>query len=446
MPKLNFEFRITAAYLIVGSLWIIFSDKFLQHIISDINLLTEIQTYKGWFYVFVTAILFYSLLKNHLRKLRKAEYDAKESDRLKTAFLQNISHEIRTPMNGIIGFAQLLNLDDLKEEQKKKYTQFLLNSSNRLLSVVNDVLEISLIESGKIEPKKSVFTLNELMDELYHTFKSSVGKEISFTVNKTLSDNASIITSDEVKLRQVIYNLLSNAIKFTEKGYIRFGYKLKNENLEFYVEDTGIGIKAEQHKLIFDRFIKAESNNTKIYDGVGLGLAICKGNIKILEGDIWVESQTDVGTTFFFTIPYIISKQVEKNQTSEDININPKVLTILIIEDDEINFEYVKALLGNVNFSLLYAKNGLEGIEFCKKEKKLDLVLLDLKLPGMNGYEVLKEIRKIYPKIPIIANTAYSFKHEKEKALNSGFDYFLSKPFNKNQLLTIINNCESIKF
>jgi len=304
MPKLKFEIKIIAIYFIIGSLWIIFSDRFVRHLTSDIYLLSELQTYKGWFYVIVTTILFYIILKRHLKKLRKAEKDAKKSDRLKTSFLQNISHEIRTPMNGIIGFTELLKSDNLSSNEKKEFLKIIIKSSNQLLSVVDDVLAMSLLETGNIKAYENNVSLNEIMDELYQLFKPIIGKEVTFELSKELPDNLSEIVTDSVKLRQIIYNLLSNANKFTAKGHIHFGYKLRDKTLEFFVEDTGIGIDYEDHKTIFERFGKSVKKGTDFYDGLGLGLAICKGNVEILEGEIWLKSQLNSGSTFYFTIPY----------------------------------------------------------------------------------------------------------------------------------------------
>ena len=304
MPKLKFEIKITAIYLITGSLWIIFSDRFVSHLTSDIYILSELQTYKGWFYVTITAILFYLLLKRHLLKLRKAEQEAKESDRVKTAFLQNISHEIRTPMNGIIGFTELLSSDNVSEEQKMEYIKIIIKSSNQLLSIVDDVLAMSLLETGNIKANENHVSLNVMMDELYYLFKPLIGDKVVLELNKGLSDNLSAIVTDKVKLTQIIYNLLNNANKFTSSGYIHFGYELKDKILEFYVEDTGIGIDHEEHNTIFQRFFKSRKNSTILYDGVGLGLAICKGNVEVLGGKIWLKSELNSGSTFYFTIPY----------------------------------------------------------------------------------------------------------------------------------------------
>lgn len=304
LKKIKFEYRITAGYLIIGGLWIIFSDKLLNSLIKDSDTLTRLQTLKGWFYVVITAILFYSLLKSHLEKIREAEHKAKESDRLKTAFIQNISHEIRTPMNCIVGFSELLKDDKLSATEKSAFLEMILNGSDQLLNIVNEVLDISLIESGNIKVSKNKVHLNDLLDELYLLLKPDIPEAATFSLTKGLPVSSSYIFTDEVKLRQILTNLLYNALKFTQKGHIKFGYVLTGKVLEFYIEDTGVGIDPVYHERIFERFHKAETKHSKIYEGVGLGLAICKGNIDLLKGKIWLKSALNNGSVFYFTVPY----------------------------------------------------------------------------------------------------------------------------------------------
>lgn len=443
MKKLRFEYRFLIIYLILGGLWIVFSDAALRNLITDIEVLTRAQTYKGWFYVAVTAILFFVLLKQHLEKLRKAEFDARESDRLKTAFLQNISHEIRTPMNGIIGFSQLLNTGDLTDEQRREYISIITKSSDRLLSILNDVIEISLIESGKIKAKNEVFDLNELMNELYDIFKCQLKPGIDFRMSKGLNSGESYISGDRVKISQIIYNLLSNASKFTEKGTIHFGYGIKNKQLEFFVSDTGIGIDLKLHKVIFERFNKEDRSPHKMYEGIGLGLAICRGNLNILGGKIWLESEPGAGSTFYFSLPWQEASVPAKNQNQQEITSSPKsVIKVLVIEDDETNFEFIKAVLSNRNFSLFHAWNGTEGVNLFN-EIHPNLVILDIKLPGLNGYEILKIIRKTNPEIPVIAQTAMVMNQDRQKAIDSGFTSFLAKPYKKDELLSLIDSLET---
>ncbi len=440
MQKLKFEIRIVIIYLIIGGLWIIFSDKILYRFFPDSTHLTQMQTYKGWFYVILTAVLFYLLLRTHLTRLRNAEQKSRESDQLKTAFLQNISHEIRTPMNGIIGFTGLLSSDDLTEEQKNEYIQIITKSSQKLLSIVDDVLDLSLIETGNIKANDDVVNINDMMDELYSTFRPLIKENILVSVQKGLGGKTAFVRTDHIKLRQTLYNLINNASKFTHEGYIRFGYTLKEKELEFFVEDSGIGIDPALHQKIFERFSKADKDMGRLYDGVGLGLAICKGNVDLLGGKIRVKSELQKGSSFYFTIPY---QQVTINDEIDEESEEPKETvksTILVAEDDETNFMYIKEILDKAGFKTRRASNGKEAVEIFQKEKNIDLVLMDLKMPVLNGYEATKQIREIRPDVPIIAQTAFALDESREKAIEEGFNDYISKPFQKEQLLKLVHN------
>ncbi|HEX7494098.1 MAG TPA: ATP-binding protein [Bacteroidales bacterium] len=439
MNKLKFEYRIIAGYIVVGGLWILFSDKVLNYLIRDPDIMTRIQTFKGWFYVLITALLFYSLLKSHLIKIRNAEQKAIDSDRLKTAFLQNISHEIRTPMNSIVGFSQLLKDKVTSDTVKAKYLEMIARSSNQLLNIVNEVLDISLIETGNTNINKKRVDLNNLLEELSLSYEPLINDEISFTLLKGLSDQSGIILTDDVKLRQILNNLINNAIKFTEKGYIKFGYSLVNNELEFFIEDSGIGIDPDFHDKIFERFRKADTDNLKLYEGVGLGLSICKGNIDLLKGKIWIESEPGKGSKFFFTIPYEPVSEAEIiriNSTESRKNLDK--LTILVAEDDEINFLYIKEIFRGSGAEILHAANGKEAIEICKNNNNIGMLLIDIKMPVMNGYDAIKQIRELRPYLPIIAQTAFALSNDMLKAFNAGSNDYISKPFKKEQLLALV--------
>ena len=446
MKKINFEYRFIAAYLIIGGLWILFSDRLLASIIKDADSITRIQTYKGWFYVLITALLFYSLLKRHLVKLRNAEKKAVESDRLKTAFLQNISHEIRTPMNSIVGFSELLREPETNEKEKEEYLDMISRSSDQLLNIVNEVLDISLIETGNITLNYRNIHLNHLMDELYLIFKPLVFNGVSFSYEKGLSEDLSYIETDVTKVRQVLNNLLSNAFKFTERGYIRFGYTLVEDDLQFFVEDSGIGIDSTFHDKIFERFLKIGHDEIKLYEGVGLGLAICKGNVDLLKGKIWFESEPGKGSRFFFTIPY---KQVYSDKQAPSLRTLPaeelRELVILVAEDDEVNFKYINEIFRASGAKILHAVNGREAVDMSRDNDKIDIVLIDIKMPVMNGYEAIKQIRKLRPGLPIIAQTAFALSNEMLKAFNAGCNDYISKPFSKEQLLAIVAKNRSVK-
>lgn len=440
MQKVKFEYRIVASYIIIGCVWIIFSDKLLNYFIRDPDLLTRIQTFKGWFYVIVTAVLFYLLLKSHLVKIRSAEQKAIESDRLKTAFLQNISHEIRTPMNSIVGFSELLKDKEISETEEAEYLEMISKSSNQLLNIVNEVLDISLIETGNISVNKRRVNLNSLLDELYRFYKPLIKNDISFSMIKGLSDSLSFILTDNIKISQVLNNLLSNAIKFTDKGHIRYGYNLVNNELEFFIEDTGIGIDSDFHQKIFERFRKIGHENIRLYEGIGLGLAICKGNIDLLNGKIWVESETGKGSKFSFTIPYepVYDEETVGRKKTENIK-GLDELTILVAEDDEINFMYIKEIFRGTGAIILHAANGKEAVEICRSNNDIRIVLIDIKMPVMNGYEAIKQIREFRPELPIIAQTAFALSNEMLKAFNAGSNDYISKPFKKEQLLALVS-------
>jgi signal transduction histidine kinase/ActR/RegA family two-component response regulator len=439
MRKLKFEYRIIAGYIIIGGLWILFSDGLLSTFIREPDLLTRLQTVKGWFYVIVTAILFYVLLKSHLVKIRTAEQRAIDSDKLKTAFLQNISHEIRTPMNSIVGFSELLKDKKSSEPEKRQYLDMIAKGSDQLLNIVNEVLDISLIETGNITVNKQSLHLNQLLDEMYLLFSPSLRENITMEVTKGLPDSADLILTDITKVRQILNNLLNNAIKFTDNGYIRFGYRLVNNELEFFNEDTGIGIDADYHNKIFERFRKLGNGESRIYEGVGLGLAICKGNVDLLRGKIWVESKPGEGSKFYFTLPYepVHEEEVPKPRKS---NNNGKLdeLTILVAEDDEINFFYIKELFRGTGATIIHAINGKEAVEMVNGNDRISLVLIDIKMPVMNGYEAIKKIRELRPDLPIIAQTAFALSNEMLKAFNAGSNDYISKPFKKEQLIALV--------
>ena len=304
MPKTRFEYKFTAIYIILGGAWIIFSDELLVSFIKDPALLTTFQTYKGWFYVLITSLLFYYILKGHIGKLRAAENKARESDLLKTAFLRNISHEIRTPMNSIIGFSSLLKENNLSEAKKVEYLQIINNSSHQLLNIVNEILDISLIETGNIIVLEKKVNMNMLVDEIDEYFRPLKKKNIVMKNIKGLNDERSNVITDEMKIRKVLSNMIDNALKFTEKGFISFGYVVEQKELLFFVEDTGIGIPEQFRQYLFTRFQKAEYDPSVLYEGLGLGLSICKGYIELLKGRIWVESSPGKGSKFCFTVPF----------------------------------------------------------------------------------------------------------------------------------------------
>lgn len=257
-------------------------------------------------------------------------------------------------------------------------------------------------------------------------------------MSTVLSDSLSLILTDVIKIRQIISNLLNNAIKFTEKGHIGFGYILADNNLQFFIEDTGIGIAADFHEKVFERFLKAGIDDQKLYEGVGLGLAICKGNVDLLKGKIWLESELGKGSKFFFTIPY---KPVYDEEPvmlkNKDIGILNN-MTILVAEDDDVNYLYIKEIFKGTGAEILHALNGKDAVEMCQNNDRIGIVLIDIKMPVMNGYEAIKKIREFRPDLPIVAQTAYALSNEMLKAFNAGSNDYISKPFTREQLLAIV--------
>jgi signal transduction histidine kinase/CheY-like chemotaxis protein len=380
------------------------------------------------------------------KELLIAREKAEESDRLKSSFLANMSHEIRTPMNAIIGFSELLQEDDLPFETRQQFFTHISNSGNSLLNLINDIIDFSKIESGKLKVSKTYYSLNQLFDELYHTFqkiKTGKGKDhIDLKFTKGLEETESVIYTDPLRLKQIITNLIENALKFTETGSIHVSYQLNESNLIFTVEDTGIGISPEKQKIIFSRFRQADDSHARRYGGTGLGLSISKKLAELLNGDMWVESTEDVGSSFFVSIPYLIDeksnvapvKTISKNQFNKDLTGKK----ILIVDDYNVNITLIKQMLQSTGVTLSSADNGKTAVEECGASH-FDLVLLDLQMPELNGYDTLKLIKKDNPEIKIVAQTAYALANEKEQIMEFGFDGYIAKPIIKKNLLSLIN-------
>ncbi len=368
-------------------------------------------------------------------KLKKAKEKAEESDRLKTEFINNMSHEIRTPMNGILGFSDFLSEPGLTDEKRRQYVNIIKSSGNQLMRTIDDILEISRLGTKQVQVAETQICLNGLLLEHFSIFDIKAKEsKIPLYLQKGLSDKDSTIFTDETKLNKILSNLLENALKFTNKGFVEFGYILKTENeLEIYVKDTGVGIKPENLKNIFNRFSQEEKKISRKVGGLGLGLSIAKENAKLLGGNITVESQKGEGAKFILTIPYKPANV--KNKLPENLH------TILIAEDEEVNFLYLSALLETYDLPLniLHAKHGKEAVEKCKENRKINLVFMDMKMPIMSGFEATGQIKEIYKDLPVIAQTAYSTKEDKEKAISAGCDDFISKPINKDMIDKIIN-------
>jgi len=381
-----------------------------------------------------------TLQKKLQSELVIAKEKAEDSDRLKTAFLHNISHEIRTPMNAIVGFSNFLNDDDLPLERRRNYIEVICQSSDQLLTIIDDIVRIATIEAGQEKINEMEFQLNVLCQLVNEEFMAKAQTSgIELRIKPGLADGQDWVVFDEVKIQEVLSNLLDNALKFTKKGMICVGYNVKDDELEFFVEDTGVGISEEYQKDIFKRFRQADTTLSRKYGGSGLGLSISKAYIELMGGRMWVQSEVGVGSIFFFTLPFVLnSKNKSIAPTSEKKDLQKEVITILVAEDEELNFILLKEILAHLPVHVVRAKNGAEAIELVFRSPDIRLVLMDLKMPVMDGYEATKRIKEKFPELPILALTAYSHDSDKKRALLCGCADFISKPFKKVDLIAKI--------
>lgn len=391
--------------------------------------------------VLISAIRDFSDRIRFENELIKAKEKAEDSDRLKTAFLQNMSHEIRTPLNAICGFAGLLGEPLISEETRNSYIKIIQNSSNQLLSIVTDILTISSLETRQEKVNNQNTTVNLLLTDLLSIFRQQASeRNISLSCQLSLSDSQSEINTDSTKLAQILTNLLSNALKFTHEGAVEFGYKLvPNEKapvMQFFVKDSGIGISKEFHDKIFERFRQADLSISQYYGGTGLGLSISKAFVELLGGEIWLESEPGVGSVFYFTIPYL-PVQLSVKPENQPVQTG-KMATVVVAEDEELNYLFLEILLKKFDFKILHAKNGQEAVDLCKSNPDVQLVLMDIKMPVMDGYTAAKLIKEFRRDIPVIAQTAYVFENEIKK-YSGIFDGCLPKPIKKESLAAVIS-------
>lgn len=365
---------------------------------------------------------------------------AEESDRLKSAFLANMSHEIRTPMNAICGFSSLMLDKTLPEDQRSEFAEVISANSQQLLGIINDIIDISKIESGQITLSSIKFSVNDMLDELEVMFSSMAKmRSINFFCHKELPHLQSVIVSDELKIKQILNNVISNAIKFTKEGHVEVGYSLNDGFLVFYVKDTGIGIPEDKHELIFERFQQVEDTTSDSRKGTGLGLPISKAFVEMLGGNIWFTSDFGQGSTFYFSIPYSPVEIIQKEKsTNSSVSYSWPGKTILVAEDDSPNFLFLKHALKSTKVNVIRAKNGEEAIEVCQSQN-VDIILMDIKMPVKDGLQATSELRQMGYNMPIIAQTAYAFSEDKQRAIDSGCNYFLSKPIEVKELLSVIN-------
>ena len=382
-----------------------------------------------------------------LQHLNFAKQQAEESDRLKSAFLANMSHEIRTPMNGILGFSALLKEPDLTGEDQQKYIRIIEKSGARMLNIINDIVDISKIEAGLMEVNMKESNINDQIEYIYTFFKPETdGKGLRFFFRNSLPEKEAIIITDREKIYAILTNLVKNAIKYTDRGSIEFGYDVVKTQyatfLEFFVKDTGVGIAKNRQDAIFERFIQADIEDPKALQGAGLGLTISKAYVEMLGGKIWVKSDEGIGSTFYFTIPYNAKNQgqidIEHVVSAEDIDFQIERLKILIADDDETSDFLITSMLKKNNNEILHARTGIEVIEVYRKNPDLDLILMDIRMPHINGYEATQQIRQFNNEVIIIAQTSYGLSGDRQKAIDAGCNEYLSKPIKKDELLRLM--------
>lgn len=393
---------------------------------------------------FLASITAIAIERTQLAKnLIKAKEKAEESNQLKSAFLANMSHEIRTPMNGIIGFSELLKEPKLSVKDQRNYLEIIEKSGKRMLNIINDIIDISKVESGQMSIIKSPTDINELVNYINTFFKPlAADKKIQLILNKPKANEELIINTDKEKIYAILTNLINNAIKYSNKGTIEFGYIIKKEFIEFYIKDQGIGIHSSKHDVIFERFVRDNDSNRMAIQGAGLGLPISKAYIEMLGGKIWIDSELKKGTTVYFTLPYKLSDHKDNisSSTSKKQEGNTlKKLKVLIAEDDKISELLITKLLNKFSRKIIIARNGKEAIEKCKMHQDIDIALMDIKMPEIDGYKAVSEIRKFNKDLIIIAQTANALNNDKAKLLNAGFNEYISKPIEKNSLTNVIN-------
>lgn len=379
-------------------------------------------------------------------ELIKAKERAEESDKLKTAFLTSMSHEIRTPMNHILGFMDLLKDTSLSGEEREEYSQIIFDSGQVLLRLIDDIIDIAKIEAGQMRINNTTFLLNDFLRSLYRKYseiKNKSGKLlIDFKLEIPENNQSIVVKTDQVRLQQVIGNLLDNAFKFTEEGSIAFGYRMaQHDSLLFFVKDTGPGIPVDKHELIFKRFRQLDYSLTKRHGGTGLGLAITKGLIELMKGKIWLESADGEGTSFFFTLPDLIL-HIGASQSRDTAAPQKKYdwsdKTILIVEDERTNYNLINIMLRPTKVKTLLATDGRQAVDMVKSNSEIDLVLMDIRMPLMDGYEATQEVKRLRKDLPVLAQTAYAMEPEINKARQAGCDDYIAKPIEKNLLISRI--------
>ncbi len=384
-----------------------------------------------------------STLKFTQNELIKAKEKAEEGNKLKSAFLANMSHEIRTPMNGILGFSELLKTLTLTGEKQHEFIDIIQKSGVRMLNIINDIISISKIESQQIEVLVSNTNINEQVEYIYHFFKlEAEQKKLDISFKNGLNSENAFIRTDREKIYALLTNLVKNAIKFTKTGSIELGYEKKGEFLEFYVRDTGPGIQDEHKEIIFERFRQENELLSREYEGAGLGLAISRAYVEMLGGKIWVESKIGQGSTFRFTIPYHKCNNGEEliETITEDKILPDKKWKVLIVDDDEASRILLSIMFKPLGGEIFLATSGHEAIRTFRHNPGINLILMDIRMKRMNGYDATRQIREFNKEVIIIAQTAFALPDDREKAIQAGCNNYISKPISRSSLVSLINH------
>ncbi len=377
-------------------------------------------------------------------ELIKAKEKAEESDRLKSAFLANMSHEIRTPMNGILGFADLLKQPDLEGDKMQEYLEIIEKSGARMLNIINDIVDISKIEAGLMKVDVSETNLNEQLLDIFRFFRPEAeARGLRFNLVRILPAEQAVLTTDRQKVFAVLSNLVKNAIKYTENGVIEFGCEVRDESLVFFVRDTGIGIPESRQQAVFERFIQADIEDKRALQGAGLGLAISRSYAEMLGGKIWLKSKEREGSVFYFSLPGTtdFQKVPSNGRIARVVRKTAEVekLSILIVDDDETSEMLLSINAIAFSREVMKARTGAEAVEICRNNPHLDLILMDILMPDMGGYEATRQIRQFNKQVVIIAQTAYALAGDRDKSLEAGCDDYLAKPIQKKALLDLIH-------
>jgi signal transduction histidine kinase/CheY-like chemotaxis protein len=454
LKKIKFEYRIGVTYLLIGFLWIFLSDAFFNSIIPDKQVLTYVQSMKGSFYVIVTSLLLVYLLKRHMEKLRASDFlvkqrseeivaqndeyrklneelhqakeKAEESNRLKSAFLQNMSHEVRTPLNSIVGFSQFMSKPNLKPEKLEKYSRIIQASSEKLIEIVTDVIEISQIQAKLVKLELNNIDIIELIKNIVRKFEiKAKEKKNDLLLKIDIPDDKYFILTDQEKLSSILYHVIDNAVKFTNEGRIEVKLKIVENDIQIHISDTGIGISEEMQEKVFEPFWQVETDICRSFGGNGLGLPIVHAYTELLGASVSLKSELNKGTLVSFLIP---KKQVQNQIGTQEIERQSiAVHTILIVEDEFYNYQYLAEVLEECKLKTLYASNGKEAIDICHSNPEIGLILMDIKMPVMDGYTATKHIKEFNPDIIVIAQTAYSLESEIWN-FEDVFEEFLTKP------------------